>query len=70
MKLKIARTISKKYLESLRTVLEKGTIENIFDFAYTLGQQHQIEYMLHETKKFIDGFAHPKDCEKCNPPTI
>lgn len=33
--------------------------------AYQEGRDSAFKEILHEHKKFIDGFGHPKDCEMC-----
>lgn len=40
-------------------------VSTTYDQAYGSGREDFAGEILHEQKKFTDGFSHPKDCEQC-----
>ena len=63
--MKLTRQLNEEETKQYVIVTTNGNYDDMFDWAYTLGQQHQLEYTKHEMEKFQDGFGHPKDCELC-----
>ena len=51
---KVKEKESKKYM----AIVLKGNMDDMFDWAYTLGAKHELEKMKDEMEKFTQGFAY------------
>jgi len=46
----------------------KNWLRTTITKVYQAGRGSILTELVHEEKKFFDGFAHPKDCELCHLP--
>lgn len=56
----IRKSLTASESEEYMTVVLHGNIDDMFDFAYSLGWKKAMEHVLEESKKFAQGFGYKK----------
>jgi len=46
-------------------IKQSGSMDDVFDIAFAMGAERVAKEIMHDQKKLLDGFGHPKDCEQC-----